>query len=663
MFTKQNLDYKKLNAALSGYSMVDMAISMSVLALLSVGAMTLVQHNHTKKRLDTTVKNAAKIETALKQFSKRFGYLPCPSRPDVVVGQTGFGFATVYNTSSKVCDDANLVSETGAVPVRTLNLEDNVTYDGWGNKFTYRISEYAGASVDFRENTAFQGSLRVSTLTGTPLSYYASGDTSYRDNGASYILISHGRNHAKDAAWRQSNVAPDPSNITSTEPGAKGEIGNASHAKGQYYQNAKQGVFDDMLFFKRKNHIFPPKRMIAPIAMDRDICQSANMLLRSGSPRDIGTPLNSFAKANPDMAGMARDIFTTANRMKTICDASPLNVFTPTSAPSYLFTWSSNTYADADDQLPTQFGTDTDWKQIFMASNFCAAALKKSGALYMWGNNSSGSLGLGDTIDRHVPTQVGTDTDWQQVSIAHGSTHALKNNGTLYAWGGNWSGQLGLGDTIDRHVPTQVGTDTDWQQVVSGYSSVAALKESGALYMWGSNRHNQFGLSISGGIRNAPAQVGADTDWKQVALGEGITAAIKESGALYGWGSPIDDGFSPLDYGPKRIGTDTDWKQVAAGIHFITAIKENGTLYTGGDNSNGRLGFGDTTDRPFLTQLGTDTDWKQVTIVGSTTTAMKEGGDVCMWGITHFGLPRKIVDGTANWKQILARYYDIIAIK
>ena len=51
-----------------------------------------------------------------------------------------------------------------------------------------------------------------------------------------------------------------------------------------------------------------------------------------------------------------------------------------------------------------------------------------------------------------------------QPMIAAGAGHtlALKSDGALWAWGYNNHGELGLGDTTDRHSPVQVGVDSDW---------------------------------------------------------------------------------------------------------------------------------------------------------------------------------------------------------
>ena len=55
--------------------------------------------------------------------------------------------------------------------------------------------------------------------------------------------------------------------------------------------------------------------------------------------------------------------------------------------------------------------------------------------------------------------------------------HFLGNvNSNLFAWGRNDYDQLGLGDTTNRNVPTQVGTATDWVNVAGGGWHSLALK-------------------------------------------------------------------------------------------------------------------------------------------------------------------------------------------
>ena len=92
--------------------------------------------------------------------------------------------------------------------------------------------------------------------------------------------------------------------------------------------------------------------------------------------------------------------------------------------------------------------------------------------LYTWGRNDYGQLGLGDTTNRHTPTQIGT-SDW--TAIAGGYYHSLGlSGGKLFAWGRNNYGQLGDNTTTDRHTPTQIGT-SDWTAIAGGYTHSLGL--------------------------------------------------------------------------------------------------------------------------------------------------------------------------------------------
>ena len=74
-----------------GYTMVELSFAVGVLGILAMGAMSLVQHNLERNQHETTQAHFKKIDAALENFAKRFGYLPCPARPDANLGDAGFG--------------------------------------------------------------------------------------------------------------------------------------------------------------------------------------------------------------------------------------------------------------------------------------------------------------------------------------------------------------------------------------------------------------------------------------------------------------------------------------------------------------------------------------------------------------------------------------------
>ncbi len=182
---------------------------------------------------------------------------------------------------------------------------------------------------------------------------------------------------------------------------------------------------------------------------------------------------------------------------------------------------------------PTQVGVDGDWVQVHAAySQTCA--IRVDHTLWCWGLNLFGQLGLGDTSDRYQPTRVGVDADWATVRTGLSEhTCGTRLDGTLWCWGHNRVGQLGLGDTHDRHLPTQVGTST-WARVQPGGAFTCGIRDS-TLWCWGGNHDGQLGLGDRH-ARDEPTQVGDDRDWAGIQPGAAHTCALRRDHTLWCWG-------------------------------------------------------------------------------------------------------------------------------
>lgn len=105
---------------------------------------------------------------------------------------------------------------------------------------------------------------------------------------------------------------------------------------------------------------------------------------------------------------------------------------------------------------PTQVGT-AQWLDISSGTDHICA-IQLDGTLWCWGDNNEGQMGQGST-SANVPTpvQVGTDTWWESVHLGHNSSCAKRIDGALYCWGDNEFGQLGLGSVGGTvHTPQAV---------------------------------------------------------------------------------------------------------------------------------------------------------------------------------------------------------------
>ena len=119
---------------------------------------------------------------------------------------------------------------------------------------------------------------------------------------------------------------------------------------------------------------------------------------------------------------------------------------------------------DGDVAVPTAVSTGRSTVvQIAVGADF-TLALDSLAQVWAWGANTHGQLGQGDLAPRAEPTQVvSLRTRDKVVRIAAGVHHAAATtaSGALWAWGSNECGQLGLGDTQLRTAPHHVRGERD----------------------------------------------------------------------------------------------------------------------------------------------------------------------------------------------------------
>uniref|UniRef100_A0A8C3UQY3 Uncharacterized protein n=1 Tax=Catharus ustulatus TaxID=91951 RepID=A0A8C3UQY3_CATUS len=86
-----------------------------------------------------------------------------------------------------------------------------------------------------------------------------------------------------------------------------------------------------------------------------------------------------------------------------------------------------------------------------------AMALSRGGELFTWGRNTHGQLGVGSqTTLTHKPQLVERLKGIPLAQIAAGGAHSttVSLSGAVYSWGKNSFGQLGLGDTKGKEGDT-----------------------------------------------------------------------------------------------------------------------------------------------------------------------------------------------------------------
>jgi alpha-tubulin suppressor-like RCC1 family protein len=293
-------------------------------------------------------------------------------------------------------------------------------------------------------------------------------------------------------------------------------------------------------------------------------------------------------------------------------------------------------------------GGFTDWCQL-SAGGSHSAAVRQNGTIWAWGCNGQGQLGDGTTVTNSSPVSViGGFTDWCQVSAVTSNTAAIRQNGTLWGWGANLQGQLGDGTTISKSSPVSViGGFTDWCQISVGSGPTAAVRQNGTLWTWGSNICGRLGDGTTVNRSSPVSVVGGFTDWCQVSVGYCHIAAVRQNGTLWAWGyngqGRLGDGTTIDKSSPVSVvGGFTDWCQVSGGPLHTAAVRQNGTLWAWGYNG-GRLGDGTTVNKSSpVSVIGGFTDWCQVSS-SSHTAAVRQNGTLWTWGANSNG---RLGDGT-----------------
>jgi hypothetical protein len=110
--------------------------------------------------------------------------------------------------------------------------------------------------------------------------------------------------------------------------------------------------------------------------------------------------------------------------------------------------------------------------------------------LYVWGNNGSGQLGLGDLNNRLVPTLANLDN---VVSAQGGASHSifLTTDNEVYTSGNNSFGQLGTGNTSDTLNPVLVDVPSAVSISAGQYTSLV-LRSDASVFAFGNNVEEQL---------------------------------------------------------------------------------------------------------------------------------------------------------------------------
>lgn len=129
----------------------------------------------------------------------------------------------------------------------------------------------------------------------------------------------------------------------------------------------------------------------------------------------------------------------------------------------------------------------------------------------------------------------------------------------------------------------------------------------------------------------------ATPNWLSVSAGGSHTCAIATNHSLYCWGNNDDGelGIGPSSDTsvPTKVGTSTNWVSVSAGDGHTCARHNSGSLYCWGNNGDRQLGLGHNDSKNTPQKVVTSyKDWVSLDTGNSHTCARRAAGSLYCWG-------------------------------
>ena len=239
-------------------------------------------------------------------------------------------------------------------------------------------------------------------------------------------------------------------------------------------------------------------------------------------------------------------------------------------------------------------------------THYCAVT--DSGAVWVWGDNSDGQLGLGAILGPFIaPVRWGPDLCGGEpiAMVACGNDHtlALTRTGSIWSCGDAFYGQTGV-QPVDRVVvPTRVPVPaTVFVMVAAGSIHSMAIDAQGMVWTWGYDRLGRLGQGTNTMDRQPRAVclgLGAFAGAKVVYISASEhSAAVTAKAELWVWGLDMQgELLVPTLLGVGGEGGGARVSTVSCGSAHTLVLTEDGAVHSFGSGGSGELGHDDRVNR------------------------------------------------------------------
>lgn len=265
-------------------------------------------------------------------------------------------------------------------------------------------------------------------------------------------------------------------------------------------------------------------------------------------------------------------------------------------------------------------------------------AINCDGAIYTWGDNTSGQLGNSSTTNSIQPVDITTGflhntfARAAEIEVEQIASAILGPQDTAYYMEFCVETAAEYNITVDRGVAKLY--DDAQQQIGQAFDTNASYALDVGIYY----------LRLSDMLGNSHIQISCkqstEMNWRSIAVGDRFSLAVDAQGLAWGFGKndygQIGDATTIDKNIPIPIGMGTEWKMAAAGNNFGLLLSRNGEVYSFGDDSSYQLGMriGNSPEPMALVSLQ---NVRAIAAGGESGYALKRDGTVWAWGDNTYG--------------------------
>ena len=285
-------------------------------------------------------------------------------------------------------------------------------------------------------------------------------------------------------------------------------------------------------------------------------------------------------------------------------------------------------------------------------------ALTSGGTAYCWGYGIYGQLGDGTATNSGTPVAVSGDITFASLKVGELHTCGLTGAGAAYCWGDNEFGQQGDGTTSSRVAPVAVLGELTFTSLAPGYGHTCGLVTGGSAYCWGYNGVGDLGNGTTGGNSTTPGPVAGGLTFSSLVAGFEHTCGLTSVGAAHCWGynfyGQLGDGSTTNRDVPVAVSGGHSFVSLTAGFSHTCGLSSGGTAYCWGLNASGELGDGTTTDHLTPVAVSGGIAFTSLTTGpgGQHTCGVTSTGTTYCWGNNGQG---ELGDGTTTDRSVPTR--------